>query len=205
LVRPGNRLCARTSPSGFDVSGAGDTVVAVLALSLARPAARDCRGNWQTSPAVSWSARLHCAVEKHELLAALSLDIALHARIACSARRVVKRAALWKATRALSYQRAVSTCFHRHIRSSNRRAMRRSSRRSHQQATPRGWSRAESSHRGLSDRRVCAALAAAMLSLVFDEPPVEPILAVSVPYFRLRSYLSSIYYFFFFLFLSYKF
>jgi D-beta-D-heptose 7-phosphate kinase/D-beta-D-heptose 1-phosphate adenosyltransferase len=83
----------------FDVSGAGDTVIAVLALSvasgldaetaveLANVAAGIVVGKAGTVP-----------VEKHELLAALSPDIALHAEGKIVSRdELVTRVALWKA------------------------------------------------------------------------------------------------------------
>jgi D-beta-D-heptose 7-phosphate kinase/D-beta-D-heptose 1-phosphate adenosyltransferase len=100
LVRPGKRLIApAVARQVFDVSGAGDTVIAVLALSvasgldaetaveLANVAAGIVVGKAGTVP-----------VEKHELLAALSPDIALHAEGKIVSRdELVTRVALWKA------------------------------------------------------------------------------------------------------------
>jgi D-beta-D-heptose 7-phosphate kinase/D-beta-D-heptose 1-phosphate adenosyltransferase len=100
LVRPGNRLVAPAQARQvFDVSGAGDTVVAVLALSLAsglQPETAVQLANIAGGIVVGKVGTV--PVEKHELLAALSLDIALHAEDRVFTRdEVVKRAALWKA------------------------------------------------------------------------------------------------------------
>ena len=100
LVRPGNRFIAPAQARQvFDVSGAGDTVVAILALclasgllpetavQLANVAAGIVVGKVGTVP-----------VEKHELLAALSPDIALNAEGRVLTREeMVHRVALWKA------------------------------------------------------------------------------------------------------------
>ena len=100
LVRPGNRFIAPAQARQvFDVSGAGDTVIAVLALclasglqpenavQLANVAAGIVVGKVGTVP-----------VEKHELLAALSPQIALHAEDRVLTRgELVQRVALWKA------------------------------------------------------------------------------------------------------------
>ena len=100
LVRPGNRMLApAVARQVFDVSGAGDTVIAVLALclgsglkpetavGLANIAAGIVVGKVGTVP-----------VEKHELLAALSPQIALQAEDKVVARsELVQRVALWKA------------------------------------------------------------------------------------------------------------
>jgi D-beta-D-heptose 7-phosphate kinase/D-beta-D-heptose 1-phosphate adenosyltransferase len=100
LVRPGNRFVdPAQARQVFDVSGAGDTVIAVLALclasgllpetavQLANVAAGIVVGKVGTVP-----------VEKHELLAALSPQIALHAEDRVLTRGdLVKRVALWKA------------------------------------------------------------------------------------------------------------
>jgi D-beta-D-heptose 7-phosphate kinase/D-beta-D-heptose 1-phosphate adenosyltransferase len=99
LVRPGNRFMApAVARQVFDVSGAGDTVIAVLALcvasglnpesaiQLANTAAGIVVGKVGTVP-----------VEKHELLAALAPDIALHAEDKLVSRReLAARVALWK-------------------------------------------------------------------------------------------------------------
>ena len=100
LVRPGNRFVApAVARQVFDVSGAGDTVIAVLALcvasglraetavELANVAAGIVVGKVGTVP-----------VEKHELLAALAPQIALHAEDkVLSLDGLVQRVALWKA------------------------------------------------------------------------------------------------------------
>jgi D-beta-D-heptose 7-phosphate kinase/D-beta-D-heptose 1-phosphate adenosyltransferase len=112
LVRPGNRLVAPAQARQvFDVSGAGDTVVAVLALSLAsglQPETAVQLANIAGGIVVGKVGTV--PVEKHELLAALSLDIALHAEDRVLARdELVKRVAVWKA----NGQRVVFTngCF----------------------------------------------------------------------------------------------
>jgi D-beta-D-heptose 7-phosphate kinase/D-beta-D-heptose 1-phosphate adenosyltransferase len=100
LIRPGNRVIApAVARQVFDVSGAGDTVIAVLALclgsgltpetgvQLANIAAGIVVGKVGTVP-----------VEKHELLAALSPQIALHAEDKVVSRsELVTRVANWKA------------------------------------------------------------------------------------------------------------
>ena len=100
LVRPGNCFVApAVARQVFDVSGAGDTVIAVLALcvasglkpetavELANVAAGIVVGKVGTVP-----------VEKHELLAALAPQIALHAEDKLVTREeLVQRVASWKA------------------------------------------------------------------------------------------------------------
>jgi D-beta-D-heptose 7-phosphate kinase/D-beta-D-heptose 1-phosphate adenosyltransferase len=100
LIRPGNRMLApAVARQVFDVSGAGDTVIAVLALclgsglkpetavELANIAAGIVVGKVGTVP-----------VEKHELLAALAPQIALNAEDKVVSREeLVQRVALWKA------------------------------------------------------------------------------------------------------------
>ena len=100
LVRPGQRyLSPALARQVFDVSGAGDTVVAVLALclasglqiesaiELANIAAGIVVGKVGTVP-----------VEKHELLAALGPQIALRAEDKVVSRgELAARVALWKA------------------------------------------------------------------------------------------------------------
>jgi D-beta-D-heptose 7-phosphate kinase/D-beta-D-heptose 1-phosphate adenosyltransferase len=99
LVRPGSRILSpAVARQVFDVSGAGDSVVAVLALSLASGftpevavrlanlAAGEVVGKVGTVP-----------IEKHELLAALSPQIALHAEDKVMSRdELVRRVALWR-------------------------------------------------------------------------------------------------------------
>jgi len=100
LVRKGSRFIAPAlARQVFDVSGAGDTVIAVLALcvasgltaetavELANVAAGIVVGKVGTVP-----------VEKHELLAALSPDLALHAEDKVVSREeLLTRVALWRA------------------------------------------------------------------------------------------------------------
>jgi D-beta-D-heptose 7-phosphate kinase/D-beta-D-heptose 1-phosphate adenosyltransferase len=100
LVQPGKRFIAPAlARQVFDVSGAGDTVIAALALclasgldaetavELANVAAGIVVGKVGTVP-----------VEKHELLAALSPAIALHAEDKVVSRQeLVTRIALWRA------------------------------------------------------------------------------------------------------------
>lgn len=100
VLRPGNRFLAPAQARQvFDVSGAGDTVIAVLALclasglsiepsvQLANIAAGIVVGKVGTVP-----------VEKHELLAALAPDIALHAEDKVLTREeLTRRVAVWRA------------------------------------------------------------------------------------------------------------
>jgi D-beta-D-heptose 7-phosphate kinase/D-beta-D-heptose 1-phosphate adenosyltransferase len=81
LVRPGNRFLApAVARQVFDVSGAGDTVIAVLALCLAsglKPETAVELANIAAGIVVGKVGTV--PVEKHELLAALAPQIALHA------------------------------------------------------------------------------------------------------------------------------
>ncbi len=100
VVRPGNRFLApAVARQVFDVSGAGDTVISVLALclasglpiepavQLANVAAGIVVGKVGTVP-----------IEKHELLAALAPDIALHAEDKVLTRdELVRRVSTWRA------------------------------------------------------------------------------------------------------------
>lgn len=100
LVRPGNRYVAPAQARQvFDVSGAGDTVIAVLALSLAsglQPETAVQLANIAAGIVVGKVGTV--PVEKHELLAALSPQIALHAEDKVLARgELAQRVALWKA------------------------------------------------------------------------------------------------------------
>lgn len=101
VVRPGSRFLApAVARQVFDVSGAGDTVIAVLAIclasglsiepavELANVAAGIVIGKVGTVP-----------VEKHELLAALEPDLALHAQDKVLDREaLVRRVAVWRAS-----------------------------------------------------------------------------------------------------------
>lgn len=100
LIRPGNRFVAPAQARQvFDVSGAGDTVVAVLALCLAsalQPETAVQLANVAAGIVVGKVGTV--PVERHELLAALSPQIALHAEDQVLTRdELVKRVQLWKA------------------------------------------------------------------------------------------------------------
>lgn len=100
LVRPGNRSIAPAQARQvFDVSGAGDTVIAVLALCLAsglEPENAVHLANLAAGIVVGKVGTV--PVEKHELLAALSPQIALHAEDQVLPREeLIQRVALWKA------------------------------------------------------------------------------------------------------------
>ena len=100
LVRPGKRfLTPAVARQVFDVSGAGDTVIAVLALCLAsglRAETAVSVANIAAGIVVGKAGTV--PVEKHELLAALAPEIALHGEDkAVSREELVQRVALWKA------------------------------------------------------------------------------------------------------------
>jgi D-beta-D-heptose 7-phosphate kinase/D-beta-D-heptose 1-phosphate adenosyltransferase len=100
LLRPGNRFVAPAiARQVFDVSGAGDTVIAVLALCLAsglKPETAVGLANIAAGIVVGKVGTV--PVEKHELLAALAPQIALHAEDKVVSREeLVQRVALWKA------------------------------------------------------------------------------------------------------------
>jgi D-beta-D-heptose 7-phosphate kinase / D-beta-D-heptose 1-phosphate adenosyltransferase len=100
VVRPGNRILApAVARQVFDVSGAGDTVIAVLALCLAsglKPETAVELANVAAGIVVGKVGTV--PVEKHELLAALMPEIALHAEDKVVSREeLVQRTALWKA------------------------------------------------------------------------------------------------------------
>jgi D-beta-D-heptose 7-phosphate kinase/D-beta-D-heptose 1-phosphate adenosyltransferase len=100
LVRPGNRVVApAVARQVFDVSGAGDTVIAVLALCLAsglRPETAVELANTAAGIVVGKAGTV--PVEKHELMAALAPQIALSAEDKVATRQeLVRRVALWKA------------------------------------------------------------------------------------------------------------
>jgi D-beta-D-heptose 7-phosphate kinase/D-beta-D-heptose 1-phosphate adenosyltransferase len=100
LVRPGNRFVAPAAARQvFDVSGAGDTVIAVLALCLASGLAAETAVQLANVAAGIVVGKVGTVpVEKHELLAALSPNIALHAEDKVVSRsELVTRVALWKA------------------------------------------------------------------------------------------------------------
>ena len=100
LIRPGNCMVApAVARQVFDVSGAGDTVISVLALCLAsglKPETAVGLANIAAGIVVGKVGTV--PVEKHELLAALSPEIALHAEdkvLSCA--ELAQRVALWKA------------------------------------------------------------------------------------------------------------
>jgi len=100
LVRPGkSSLVPAVARQVFDVSGAGDTVIAVLALCLAsglRAEAAVGVANIAAGIVVGKAGTV--PVEKHELLAALAPEIALHGEDKVVTRQeLVRRVALWKA------------------------------------------------------------------------------------------------------------
>ena len=100
LVRPGSRFIApAVARQVFDVSGAGDTVIAVLALCLAsglKPEVGVQLANVAAGVVVGKVGTV--PVEKHELLAALEPEIALHtADKIVSRTELVSRVSLWRA------------------------------------------------------------------------------------------------------------
>jgi D-beta-D-heptose 7-phosphate kinase/D-beta-D-heptose 1-phosphate adenosyltransferase len=100
LVRPGNRFVAPAAARQvFDVCGAGDTVIAVLALCLAsglRPETAVQLANIGAGIVVGKVGT--APVEKHEMLAALAPEIALSAADKVVTRpELVRRVASWKA------------------------------------------------------------------------------------------------------------
>jgi D-beta-D-heptose 7-phosphate kinase/D-beta-D-heptose 1-phosphate adenosyltransferase len=100
LVRPGNRFMApAVARQVFDVSGAGDTVIAVLALCLASRLSPETAVELANVAAGIVVAKVGTVpVEKHELLAALAPELALHAEDKVVSRQdLVSRVALWKA------------------------------------------------------------------------------------------------------------
>ncbi len=99
LIRPGNRYIAPAQARQvFDVSGAGDTVIAVIALCLASGLQTETAVQLANVAAGIVVGKVGTVpVEKHELLAALSPQIALHAEDQVLSRdEVVKRVALWR-------------------------------------------------------------------------------------------------------------
>jgi D-beta-D-heptose 7-phosphate kinase/D-beta-D-heptose 1-phosphate adenosyltransferase len=99
LVRPGSRFIApAVARQVFDVSGAGDTVIAVLALCLAsglKPETAVELANIAAGIVVGKVGTV--PVEKHELLTALAPEIALHAEDKVVTRHeLASRVALWK-------------------------------------------------------------------------------------------------------------
>ena len=100
VIRPGNRFVApAVARQVFDVSGAGDTVIAVLALCLASGLAIEPAVQLANIAAGIVVGKVGTVpVEKYELLAALAPDIALHAEDKVLTRdELVRRVAVWRA------------------------------------------------------------------------------------------------------------
>lgn len=100
LVRPGERVMApAVARQVFDVSGAGDTVIAVLALCLTSGLAPDVAIEVANLAAGIVVGKVGTVpVERHELLAALSPKIALHTEDkVMDAQELARRSALWRA------------------------------------------------------------------------------------------------------------
>lgn len=100
LVRPGNRLMVpAVARQVFDVSGAGDTVIATMALCLAsqlKPEIGAQLANLAAGVVVGKVGTV--PVERHELLAALAPDVALHAADKVVTRQeLVSRCGFWRA------------------------------------------------------------------------------------------------------------
>jgi D-beta-D-heptose 7-phosphate kinase/D-beta-D-heptose 1-phosphate adenosyltransferase len=100
VIRPGNRFLApAVARQVFDVSGAGDTVISVLALCLASGLAIEPAVQLANIAAGIVVGKVGTVpVERHELLAALAPDIALHAEDKVLTRdELVRRVATWRA------------------------------------------------------------------------------------------------------------
>jgi D-beta-D-heptose 7-phosphate kinase/D-beta-D-heptose 1-phosphate adenosyltransferase len=187
LVRPGTRLLApAVARQVFDVSGAGDTVIAVLALCMAsglKPETSVELANIAAGIVVGMVGTV--PVEKYELLAALAPEIALHGEDKVVTREdLVLRVALWRA----NGERVVFTngCFdllhigHISLLEQARRFGDRVIVAINSDASVRGLKGAGRPVVGERERaRVLAALTAIDAVVVFDEPtPLEVILAV---------------------------
>jgi D-beta-D-heptose 7-phosphate kinase/D-beta-D-heptose 1-phosphate adenosyltransferase len=99
-VRAGSRyLAPAVARQVFDVSGAGDTVIAVVALCLASGLTPETAVQLANVAAGIVVGKVGTVpVEKHELLAALAPEIALHTEDKVVSRsELVSRVALWKA------------------------------------------------------------------------------------------------------------
>jgi D-beta-D-heptose 7-phosphate kinase/D-beta-D-heptose 1-phosphate adenosyltransferase len=99
LIRPGNRFLAPAAARQvFDVSGAGDTVIAVLAMSLSsglKPEIGVQLANFAAGVVVGKVGTV--PIEKHELLAALNPEITLHAEDKVVSRdELLGRVATWR-------------------------------------------------------------------------------------------------------------
>jgi len=99
LLRTGSRFMApAVARTVFDVSGAGDTVIAVLALCLASGLRPEVGAQLANVAAGIVVGKIGTApVEKHELLAALKTDTALHTGDkVVGLEELTRRVALWK-------------------------------------------------------------------------------------------------------------
>ena len=187
LVRPGKRFIAPAQARQvFDVSGAGDTVIAVLALCLAsglQPESAVELANLAAGIVVGKVGTV--PVEKHELLAALGPQMALHAEDRVVNRdELVQRVALWKA----NGERVVFTngCFdllhigHITVLEQARRCGDRLIVAINSDASVSSLKGPNRPIVGERERaRVLAALAAVDAVVIFDEPtPLEVIMAV---------------------------
>ena len=100
VVRPGQRFMApAVAKQVFDVSGAGDTVISVLALCLASGLTIESSVQLANIAAGIAVAKVGTVpVEKHELLAALDPEIALHGEDKVLTRdELLRRIAVWRA------------------------------------------------------------------------------------------------------------
>ncbi|HEY6488332.1 MAG: bifunctional D-glycero-beta-D-manno-heptose-7-phosphate kinase/D-glycero-beta-D-manno-heptose 1-phosphate adenylyltransferase HldE [Terracidiphilus sp.] len=187
LIRPGHRFVAPAlARQVFDVSGAGDTVIAVLALCLAsglQPETAVQLANVAAGIVVGKVGTM--PVQKHELIAALGPQIALHGEDRVLAREdLVKRIALWRA----NHERVVFTngCFDLlHIGHITllEQARRYGDRLIVAINSDASVSRLKGPSRPIVDQnaraRVLAALAAVDAVVIFDEPtPLEAIVAL---------------------------
>jgi D-beta-D-heptose 7-phosphate kinase/D-beta-D-heptose 1-phosphate adenosyltransferase len=112
LVRPGNRFMAMAvARQVFDVSGAGDTVIAVLALCLASGLGLETAANLANIAAGIVVGKAGTVpVERHELLMALAPEVAQHAECKITTRQeLAVRVAQWRR----NHERVVFTngCF----------------------------------------------------------------------------------------------
>lgn len=99
LLRPGNRFMAHAvARQVFDVSGAGDTVIAVLALCLASRLSAEVGAQLANLAAGIVVGKVGTVpIEKHEILAALAPEFVLHAEEkVVTLAELGRRMALWK-------------------------------------------------------------------------------------------------------------
>jgi D-beta-D-heptose 7-phosphate kinase / D-beta-D-heptose 1-phosphate adenosyltransferase len=186
LLRPSNRFLApAVARQVFDVSGAGDTVIAVLALCLASGLKPETSVQLANLAAGVVVGKVGTApIEKYELLAALSSEIALHAQDKIVSRAELNsRVAQWRA----SSERVVFTngCFdllhvgHITLLEQSRRFGDRLIVALNSDASVSGLKGPNRPIVGEKERaRVLAALAAVDAVVIFEEPtPLELIVA----------------------------